>query len=142
MKKLLFPLLLSLAGGQALACGDLTISDAWVRAAPPTASVMAGYLTLGNDSSEPVSVTAAASPSFERVEMHDMTHENGVMRMRKLDQIEIAPGGKAELAPGGRHLMLIQPKGAFAVGDEIEVTLTLCGEHAQVVKLPVREAGG
>ncbi len=142
MKKLLFPLLLSLAGGQALACGDLTISDAWVRAAPPTASVMAGYLTLGNDSSEPVSVTAAASPSFERVEMHDMTHENGVMRMRKLDQIEIAPGGKAELAPGGRHLMLIQPKGAFAVGDEIEVTLTLCGEHAQVVKLPVLEAGG
>ncbi len=142
MKKLLFPLLLSLAGGQALACGDLTISDAWVRAAPPTASVMAGYLTLGNDGSEPISVTAAASPSFERVEMHDMTHENGVMRMRKLDQIEIAPGAMAELAPGGRHLMLIQPKGAFAVGDEIEVTLTLCGEHAQVVKLPVREAGG
>jgi copper(I)-binding protein len=142
MKKLLFPLLLSLAGGQALACGDLTISDAWVRAAPPTASVMAGYLTLGNEGSEPVSVTAAASPSFERVEIHDMTHENGVMRMRKLDQIEIAAGAKAELAPGGRHLMLIQPKGVFAVGDEIEVTLTLCGEHAQVVKLPVREAGG
>lgn len=142
MKKLLLPLLLSLAGGQALACGDLTISDAWVRAAPPTASVMAGYLTFANDSDQPVSVTAAASPSFERVEIHDMTHENGVMRMRKLDQIEIAPGAKAELAPGGRHLMLIQPKGAFAVGDEIEVTLTLCGEHAQVVKLPVREAGG
>lgn len=142
MKKLLLPLLLSLAGGPALACGDLTISDAWVRAAPPTASVMAGYLTFANDSDEPVSVTAAASPSFERVEIHDMTHENGVMRMRKLDRIEIAPGAKAELAPGGRHLMLIQPKGAFAVGDEIEVTLTLCGEHAQVVKLPVREAGG
>lgn len=142
MKKLAIPLLLSLAGGQAMACGNLNISDAWVRAAPPTASVMAGYLTLGNDSSEPVSVTAAASPSFERVEMHDMTHENGVMRMRKLDQIEIAAGAKAELAPGGRHLMLIQPKGVFAVGDEIEVTLTLCGKHAQVVKLPVREAGG
>lgn len=142
MKNLLFPLLLSLAGGQALACGDLNISDAWVRAAPPTASVMAGYLTLGNDTDTVMTVTGVASPSFERVEMHDMTHENGVMRMRKLDQIEIAPGGTAELAPGGRHLMLIQPKGVFAVGDEIEVTLTICGEHAQVVKLPVREAGG
>lgn len=142
MKKLAIPLLLSLAGGQAMACGNLNISDAWVRAAPPTASVMAGYLTLGNDSSEPVSVTAAASPSFERVEMHDMTHENGVMRMRKLDQIEIASGAKAVLAPGGRHLMLIQPKGAFAVDDEIELTLTLCGEHTQVMRLPVREAGG
>lgn len=142
MKNLLFPLLLSLAGGQALACGDLNISDAWVRAAPPTASVMAGYLTLGNDTDMVMTVTGVASPSFERAEMHDMTHENGVMRMRKLDQIEIASGGTTELAPGGRHLMLIQPKGVFAVGDEIEVTLTICGEHAQVVKLPVREAGG
>jgi copper(I)-binding protein len=142
MKILVLSLLAGLASGPALACGDLVISDAWVRAAPPTASVMAGYLTLGNGSQEPVTLTAVASPSFERVEMHDMTHENGVMRMRKLDQIEIAAGAKAELAPGGRHLMLIQPKGAFAVGDEIEVTLTLCGEHAQVVKLPVREAGG
>ncbi len=142
MNKLLFPLWLGLAGSPAHACGDLNISDAWVRAAPPTASVMAGYLTLSNDGAEPVTVTAAASPSFERVEMHDMTHEDGVMRMRKLDQVQIAAGAKAEFVPGGRHLMLIQPKGAFAVGDQIEVTLTLCGEHAQVVKLPVREAGG
>lgn len=142
MKTLVASLLLGLAVTQAHACGNLTVSAAWARAAPPTATVMAGYLTLANDGDQAVSVTAASSPSFERVEMHDMTHENGVMRMRKLEQIEIAPGDKAELAPGGRHLMLIQPKGAFAVGDEIELTLTLCGEHAQVVRLPVREAGG
>lgn len=142
MKICLAPMLLALAGTPASACGDLTVSEAWVRAAPPTASVMAGYLTLGNNSDQPVTVTAASSPTFERVEMHDMTHENGVMRMRKLEQIEVAPGGTAELAPGGRHLMLIQPKRTFAAGDEIEVTLTLCGEHAQTVRLPVREAGG
>lgn len=142
MKHVVVSLLLGLAAGQVHACGDLTVSDAWVRAAPPTATVMAGYLTLANPTDQPVTLTAAASPSFERVEMHDMTHENGVMKMRKLDQIEIAAGGTAELAPGGRHLMLIRPQRAFAVGDQIEVTLTVCGEHAQTVTLPVREAGG
>lgn len=141
MKHVVASLLLGLVAAQAHACGDLTVSAAWARVAPPTATVMAGYLTLANPGDEAVTVTAASSPSFERVEMHDMTHENGVMKMRKLDQIEIAPGGKAELAPGGRHLMLIRPKRAFAAGDQIELTL-LCGEHAQTVTLPVREAGG
>lgn len=142
MKPVVVSLLLGLVAGQVEACGDLTVSAAWARAAPPTATVMAGYLTLSNPGDQAITVTAVVSPSFDRVEMHDMTHENGVMKMRKLERIEIEPGASAELAPGGRHLMLIGPQRSHAIGEVIEVTLTLCDEHSQVVRLPVREAGG
>jgi copper(I)-binding protein len=140
MKLNLIALAMVLAGAQAQACGELTVTDAWVRLAPPNAPVMAGYLTLTTTSDESVSVTGASSSAFERVELHDMTHENGVMKMRKLDQIEIAAGGKVELAPGGMHLMLIGPKRAFAVGDSVEVTLRLCAAADEVVSFVVREA--
>jgi copper(I)-binding protein len=140
MKMTLIAVALALVGAQAQACGELTVGDAWVRLAPPNAPVMAGYLTLTTDSDESVMLTGASSGTFERVELHDMTHENGVMKMRKLDQIEVAAGGKVELAPGGMHLMLIGPKKAFVVGDSVEVTLRVCAEIDQVVSFVVREA--
>jgi copper(I)-binding protein len=127
-------------GAQAHACGELKVSDSWARLAPPTAPVMAGYLTLGNASDESVVIGSASSPDFERVELHNMTHEGGVMQMRKLDRIEVKAGDKVELAPGGMHLMLIGPKRVFVAGDGIEVTLRLCGETDQVVNFVVREA--
>lgn len=140
MKLNLFALAMVLAGAQAQACGELTVADAWVRLAPPNAPVMAGYLTLSNAGADPAVVTGGSSDAFERVELHDMTHENGVMKMRKLDRIEVEPGAKVELAPGGMHLMLIGPKREFAVGDSVEVTLRLCAETDETVSFVVREA--
>lgn len=140
MKTNLLAVAMALAGAQAQACGELTVADAWIRLAPPNAPVMAGYLSLANARDEPVVVTAGSSPAFERVELHDMTHENGVMKMRKLDRIEVEPGASVELAPGGMHMMLIGPKRAFAVGDQVDVTLRVCGETDQKVSFVVREA--
>ena len=140
MKTMWLAAVLAMAGAQAHACGELTVTGTWARLAPPAAPVMAGYLTLSNTSTEPVVITAGSSAAFDRVELHDMTHENGVMKMRKLDQIEVKAGDKVELAPGGMHLMLIGPKRAFVAGDSIDVTLRLCGETDQVVNFVVREA--
>jgi hypothetical protein len=140
MNAMLLATLLALTGANAQACGELTVTDAWVRLAPPNAPVMAGYMTLSNAGAESVMVTAGSSDEFERVELHDMTHENGVMKMRKLDQIEVPPGSKVELAPGGMHVMLIAPKQTLVAGDNVEVTLRLCAETDKVVSFVVREA--
>lgn len=140
MKLNLFAVAMLMAGAQAQACGELTIADAWVRLAPPNAPVMAGYLTMSNAGVDPVLVTGGSSDAFERVELHDMTHEDGVMKMRKLDQIEVKVGDAVALAPGGMHLMLIGPKRAFVAGDTVEVTLRLCAETDQAVSFVVREA--
>ncbi len=120
-------------------CGRFEVTSAWSRLAPPTAPVLAGYLTLANRGDETLVLSGARSASFERVELHSMSMDNGVMRMRKLERVEIEPGRTLELAPGGKHLMLIGPKRPFAAGERIPVELELCaGKPALRVELEVR----
>ncbi|GMU44095.1 MAG: copper chaperone PCu(A)C [Xanthomonadales bacterium] len=137
--RIAFATLLALwASLPAQACEGLEVSAGWVRLAPPTARVMAGYLTLTNTGKTALVVDGARSEGFERVELHSMTHVDGVMRMRRLERIEIAPGKSVPLEPGGNHLMLIGPKRTFAIDEEVAVEL-LCGEQALPLRLPVRE---
>lgn len=115
-----------------LACGGdlapLEVEDAWVGAILPAQQVTAGYLTLNNTSPEPVRVTAVHSPAFDFVEIHEMaTDEEGVMRMRRLNALDLAAGASVELRPGGLHLMMIRPRQAIAVGNDIPITLTTAG---------------
>lgn len=123
---------------QAFACAGLETRGAWVRAAPPTAQVIAGYLTLANTGAQTLRVDGVAAEGFARAELHTMTHSDGVMRMRRLLGLDIAPGERVELAPGGMHLMLIGPARTFAAGEEVAVELR-CGESVHRVRLPVRE---
>ncbi len=114
--------LLFLLPGLALASENLTINDPWSPEAPP-GRMMAGFMTLENTGATAISLVGGESPRFGHVEIHTMIMDEGVMRMRKLDELVIESGETAELKPGGLHVMLMQPEGTFAVGDTIEITL-------------------
>jgi copper(I)-binding protein len=103
---------------------SLEVGDAWVRPILPVQSVTAAYFDLRNLGRDTVRVTAASSPAFEVVEMHEMaTDGEGVMRMRRLASITIAPGETVQLKPGGKHLMLIGPKHKMSVGNDVSILL-------------------
>lgn len=134
-----FAMLLWAAGAMSPACA-LQVQDPWIRAAPPAAQVMGGFATLHNPGDTPIRVTAASSPSFGRVELHEMRMDGDVMQMRKLDAIEVPAGESIDLAPGALHLMLFDPVNALPEGASAELTLTLdCGASVQTT-LPVRAA--
>lgn len=119
---------------------EMTAADPWIRAAPPTAGVMAGYVSLSNPGAEAVAVTAASSAAFGAIELHEMAMDGDVMRMRRVQRIEVPAGGEVKLAPGGLHLMLFRPAAPLAVGQSATISLTLdCGK-ALDVDFPVREA--
>ena len=120
LKRLALPLLLLSLPTLA---GDLVVRDAWIRAAPPGAVVLAGYATLENRGKTKVSVVGAESRAFARAELHTMRTEDGVMRMRPLAALPVPPGETVALAPGANHLMLRSPKRAVAKGDRIVVEL-------------------
>ena len=111
--------------------GEPMVTGAWVRTAPPTAEVLAGYMTLSNLSSNEVRVIAAQSPQFERVEFHHMDMKNGQMLMREMAGIVAPAKQRAVLKPSSDHLMLIGPKQPLQRGDRVEVVLTLDGETSQ-----------
>lgn len=100
----------------AAAAGKLEVRDAWIRAAPPGAMMLAGYAQLRNVGDAPIVVRGASSHAFGDVSLHESVSENGVERMRPLERITIAPGTTVALAPGGKHLMLMRPAGTMAAG--------------------------
>ncbi len=112
-----------------------------VRAAPPGAPVMAGYLTLRNPGRRSVAITGAASPAFARVEVHRTVMRDGVARMEPVQRLEVPAGGTVRMAPGGMHLMLIRPRRALRPGETVRVVLRFAEGAEQAVTLPVRRGG-
>lgn len=118
---------------------DVSVRDAWIREAPPGMSVMAGYMELRNDSSRPQALVAASSSGFRSVMMHRTVTRDGMARMEHLSQIELAPGASAVFAPGGNHLMLMNPEQTLRAGDAVVIKLEFRGGLVLPVAFEVRK---
>ena len=145
MSALSFAMTLSLAAAPALAdeikIGDLTIEQPWARATPKGAVVGAGYLEIRNAGASPDHLTGG-SADFAGVEIHQMTMDNGVMKMREVKGgLEIPAHGSVRLAPSGYHFMFTGLKRQLVQGDSVKATLTF--EHAGTVSIafPVQSIG-
>jgi periplasmic copper chaperone A len=101
--------------------GDLEIGHPWTRATPPSARVAGGFFTITNTGALPDRLISASFAGSTTVELHEMAHEGGVMTMRELPAgMEIKPGARLELRPGGLHLMFMGLKDALKETDSIK----------------------
>jgi len=113
---------------QAFKAGDIVIEAPWARATPKGAEVGGGYLTIENKGAAPDRLTGGTA-DFAKVEVHQMSSENGVERMRELkDGLAIPAHGKVAFAPGGYHLMFTHLAHPLSKGEVVKVTLNF--EHA------------
>lgn len=104
--------------------GDIKIGHLWSRVTPSAAPVAGAYLKVTNSGTKPDRLTGGSTPIADRIEIHQMTMDNGIARMRQLREgIEIAPGASVDLAPGGIHLMLIKPNKQLIEGNSFKATL-------------------
>jgi copper(I)-binding protein len=69
------------------------------------------------------------------VQLHGSTDDNGVTRMRPIDNLEIAPHGSATMDPGGMHFMLMQLTAPLVAGSHFPLTLKF--EHAGDVTIDI-----
>ncbi|WP_162455692.1 copper chaperone PCu(A)C [Pseudoxanthomonas kalamensis] len=145
MKRMLFwamALLLATAACSAEPKQGVRVEGAWARATVAAAPVAGGFLTVVNTGTKDDRLLRAESGIAERVEIHEMRHEDGMMRMRALaDGLAVPAGGKVELAPGGYHLMFIRPTHALTAGERFSVTLVFEHAGAIPVEFEVREMG-
>lgn len=122
--------------------GGVQASQAWSRAIPPNAPVAAGFMTLRNAGPNGDRLVAVRSASAARVEIHEIRHEHGVARMRELaGGLPLPAGATVELAPGGYHLMFIDPGDGFVAGGRIAATLVFERAGEREVVLEVRVIG-
>ena len=104
--------------------GTLTVSNPWSRETAPAQTVGGGFVTIVNGSKVEDRLVAATSPVAGEVQLHTMSMDGGIMRMRQLQNgIPIPVGGRVELRPGGMHLMFMGLKRPLRQGERVPVTL-------------------
>ncbi|MGD9965914.1 MAG: copper chaperone PCu(A)C [Hyphomonadaceae bacterium] len=104
--------------------GQLSIQDSWAAPTPSGAAVSAGYLTIDNTADADDRLLNATSPRAERIEIHEMTMDGAIMRMRSVEALDIAANAETKLAPGSVHLMFYNVAPPFDEGEQIPVQLT------------------
>lgn len=117
----------------------IMLHDGWIRAAPPTAPVRAGYVMVMNHGDAAVVINQVRSEAFERIEIHTMDDDDdGVMRMRPLERLELAPFASIALKPGGMHLMLFGPQPGFDEAGSAELVFLHDDEELARARFPVK----
>ena len=103
---------------------DLSIRNPWARETAVGQTVGGGFMTIANNGAREDRLLSGTSPAAAEVQLHSMTMDGGVMRMRQVtDGIAIPAHGTVELKPGGYHVMFIGLKHPLRRGDTVPVTL-------------------
>ncbi len=130
-------LLAALALLSGLARAELLVEEGYVRGLPPGQTVTAAFMTLRNSGPDDLVLTSGRSAASEKVEFHQHSHDNGMMRMRQLQQLVVPAGGELSLAPGGLHLMLIGLQQVLQEGDTVVIDLCAATGGCNSFELPV-----
>lgn len=119
--------------------GGVEITDAWARATPAGAETGAAYLTLLSPSGD--RLTEITSPVADKIRLHQMTNDGGIMRMRDVAALELPPGKPVTLKPGGLHIMMTGLKQPLRPGQSVKLTLRFEKSGAREVRAAVGKIG-
>ena len=112
---------------------EITISDAWVRKNAPGQEIGAAYMTL-NSPTKSTLVYAEAIDTAGSVEIHSMSMDNGVMKMRMLDKLILEPNKPVALKPGGFHLMLFDLKAPLETDNSVVFRLCFKDVEGNIIE--------
>jgi len=123
--------------------GSLVVDHPWTRATPKSATVAGGYVKITNTGSTPDRLTGGSAEVSRKFEVHEMSMEGGVMKMRELrDGLEIPPGATVELKPGSYHIMMMNLSRPLAKGEKVKGSLTFEKAGKVDVEFAVEALGG
>jgi len=122
------------------AWAQVTVADAWVRGTVPGQKATGAFMQLTSKSDS--ALVSASSPAAKVVEIHEMTMNGSVMKMRAVDKLALPAGKAVDLKPGGYHVMLMDLAQPLKEGETVPVTLTFADKDGrkttQEIKAPVR----
>jgi copper(I)-binding protein len=120
--------------------GDVAIGHPWTRAAGANGNG-AAFMQLRNTGAQPDRLISASTPAARTVELHTMTRDGDVMRMRPVQDIPVPAGGAVALQPGGFHIMMIGLTAPMNQGSRVPLTLRFERAGEVQVELAVEAAG-
>jgi copper(I)-binding protein len=115
---------------------QVTVKDPWVRATVSQQKTTGAFMQI--TSAQDARLVEARSPVAGVVEVHEMTMEKDVMRMRAIKGLDLPAGKSVELKPGGYHVMLMDLKQQVKEGDTVPVTLVVEGKDKKRSNVEVK----
>jgi len=129
--------ILAAAGDSINAAGLITVSNPRIRATAPGQTVSGAFMTLVNKSETAYALTSVSFSGASVVEIHETSMNDGMMRMRKVSQIDIPANGSADLKPGSYHVMLIGLEREMKAGTAETLELTFSDGSQKTVEARV-----
>lgn len=117
---------------------DVRVEGAYINVPLPGKGSTAGFFTLHNRSDKDIALVAVQSDLAERIELHSHSHEDGMMKMRKEQQVVIPAHSRVAFAPMAYHLMFFNVLREIRTGDEVGLTLIFEGDQRYPVTAQVR----
>ncbi|MBP9158978.1 MAG: copper chaperone PCu(A)C [Sphingobium sp.] len=122
--------------------GSLSIEHPWSRETAVGQKVGGGFMTITNKGSREDRLLSGTSPVAAEVQLHTMSMDGGIMRMRQVEGgIAVPAKGKLELKPGGYHIMFMGLKRPLKQGERLPVTLRFQRAGSVTVQVAVQPVG-
>ena len=121
--------------------GQLTIDHPYTRSTAPGQKVAGGFMKIENKGATD-QLVSASSPVAGEMQLHTMTMDGNVMKMREVKTIEVPANGSVELKPGGLHLMFMDIKAPLKAGESVSVKLKFQKAGDVEIKVPIRDISG
>lgn len=119
----------------------LTVSNARVVLPPVAGNPAAVYFDLSYTGAPGVSLKAVTVEGAGMTMIHDYAESAGKMQMVMTDTVPLAVNAPVSFAPGGLHVMAMEPSDALKAGGTAKVTLTLSDGTTTTIDAPIRAAG-
>ncbi len=116
---------------------SVAVKDAWIRGTVPAQKSTGAFMEITAKNN--VRLISVESKVANAVEIHNMTMQNGVMKMFPVDGVDVPSGKTVKLAPGGYHVMFIGLKEQMKPGERVPLKLNfeLADKKRESVELSV-----
>ncbi len=131
---------ISFAQTQGAIPDNFSITNAWIKLAPPGSSVNAAYMDLHNHALEEKVIVAVTADCCAQVMMHQTRREGDRVYMDHRDTLYIPPQGELQLKPGGLHLMLMGAKAPLQPDDSVNIAFDFSDSTQLTLRVPVKKA--
>lgn len=122
--------------------GTLVIETPWTRATPPNAMTAASYMVIRNTGDAADRLLGGSAAFAGKVEIHEMSMTDGMMRMREVaGGLVIPPGESVTLKPGGLHVMMMGMTDSLREGETVAITFDFEKAGPVTLDLPVMPLG-
>ncbi|MBL4822503.1 MAG: copper chaperone PCu(A)C [Colwellia sp.] len=115
----------------------ISVERAYIRSSIPGTTITSSYMIIENKGEKTVTLLGASSKISPRIEIHQHSMSDGMMRMRQLDSIDINAKQRIFLQPSGLHFMFFDIKKPLQAQQKVELTLNFSNKSPVTIQVPV-----